>query len=338
MKDDFLLDPSYEDLDALSQREQLFALGGAKAAARKAKRKAKRADRKENRLNKKQNKINKLRSDASALLNKSSKPNSLKQDVSKAVKETVKPDSKKPSDSQVQKLVQYSNRTSPGMSGDGSSVSNKKPGGTKPKATKKPEASKPKQSFGQAFSAARKAQGAGGTFMWNGKKYSTNRADDPKPTKKGKSSSTSSKSSSSSSSKKSSYKPKSVGQIKTESAVAATTKNLQKGSNITLKKKSDTKLPGQGNTVRARGEAARSAYEKEQAAKKAEAKRKREAAARKQAKATMDAVVARKTDPVKGGSAGSGVVKRTDKGKKKKAGLNLPKKGSMLRTGGKKLY
>jgi hypothetical protein len=33
-------------------------------------------------------------------------------------------------------------------------------------------------SFGEAFKAARKEQGAGGTFTFNGKKYSTNRADD----------------------------------------------------------------------------------------------------------------------------------------------------------------
>jgi hypothetical protein len=38
-------------------------------------------------------------------------------------------------------------------------------------------------SFGAAFKAARAAQGAGGTFTYNGKKYSTNRADD-KPVEK----------------------------------------------------------------------------------------------------------------------------------------------------------
>lgn len=38
------------------------------------------------------------------------------------------------------------------------------------------------KSFNEAFAAARKAQGPGGTFEWNGRKYSTNRADDkPKP-------------------------------------------------------------------------------------------------------------------------------------------------------------
>ena len=36
--------------------------------------------------------------------------------------------------------------------------------------------------FGNAFAAARKAKGAGSTFMYNGKSYSTNRADDkPSP-------------------------------------------------------------------------------------------------------------------------------------------------------------
>jgi len=38
--------------------------------------------------------------------------------------------------------------------------------------------------FGAAFKAARKKQGAGGTFTYKGKKYSTNRADDKKKTKK----------------------------------------------------------------------------------------------------------------------------------------------------------
>lgn len=34
------------------------------------------------------------------------------------------------------------------------------------------------KSFNEAFAAARKAQGPGGTFEWNGRSYSTNRADD----------------------------------------------------------------------------------------------------------------------------------------------------------------
>ena len=40
------------------------------------------------------------------------------------------------------------------------------------------------QTFAQKFAAERAEQGAGGTFTWNGKKYSTNRADD-KPTSNG---------------------------------------------------------------------------------------------------------------------------------------------------------
>ena len=47
------------------------------------------------------------------------------------------------------------------------------------KAPAKKAAAK-KTSFKQAFVAARKAQGAGGTFTWNGKKYTTERADDKK--------------------------------------------------------------------------------------------------------------------------------------------------------------
>lgn len=38
-------------------------------------------------------------------------------------------------------------------------------------------------SFSSAFAAARKAKGAGATFEWNGKTYSTNRADDKPPSK-----------------------------------------------------------------------------------------------------------------------------------------------------------
>ena len=48
--------------------------------------------------------------------------------------------------------------------------------GVKKAAPKK----KPTQSFGEAFAAARKEKGAGKTFMWKGKSYSTNRADDVK--------------------------------------------------------------------------------------------------------------------------------------------------------------
>ena len=40
-------------------------------------------------------------------------------------------------------------------------------------------------SFKQAFAKARKEQGAGGKFEWNGKIYSTNRADDVKPAASG---------------------------------------------------------------------------------------------------------------------------------------------------------
>ena len=50
---------------------------------------------------------------------------------------------------------------------------------TKPKA----KTSSPK-TFSEAFSQARKKQGAGGTFTYKGKKYSTNRADDKKKKKK----------------------------------------------------------------------------------------------------------------------------------------------------------
>tara|TARA_R110000765_G_C18898760_1_gene603817 strand:+ start:445 stop:942 length:498 start_codon:yes stop_codon:yes gene_type:complete len=47
------------------------------------------------------------------------------------------------------------------------------------KAPAKKAAAK-KTSFKSAFADARKAQGAGGTFSWNGKKFTTDRADDKK--------------------------------------------------------------------------------------------------------------------------------------------------------------
>ena len=51
------------------------------------------------------------------------------------------------------------------------------------KAVKTTKTSSP-STFGAAFKAARKKQGAGGTFTYKGKKFSTNRADDAKKTKK----------------------------------------------------------------------------------------------------------------------------------------------------------
>lgn len=53
----------------------------------------------------------------------------------------------------------------------------------KKKSTSVTKTSSPK-TFGEAFSQARKKQGAGGTFTYKGKKYSTNRADDKKKKKK----------------------------------------------------------------------------------------------------------------------------------------------------------
>jgi hypothetical protein len=52
----------------------------------------------------------------------------------------------------------------------------KKPSGLDPLKVANP------QTFGQAFAAARKKLGAGKTFTYKGKKYSTNRADDKKKT------------------------------------------------------------------------------------------------------------------------------------------------------------
>ena len=54
-------------------------------------------------------------------------------------------------------------------------------GGAYPAYEKK---SKPAKDFQQAFSAARKEKGAGKTFTWDGRSYSTNTADDLKKTDK----------------------------------------------------------------------------------------------------------------------------------------------------------
>ena len=203
--DDFLSDPSFDDLDALNNREQLFALGG---AAGKAKRKAKRADRKQRRVDKRQSKVNKLRGEAEALLAKS------------------KPKAK------VETKTIPDQPSSPGLQGDGpkksSTTVNKSKVTKKPTVVKKVEAEKTKQSFGQAFSAARKAQGAGGTFMHNGKKYTTNRADDAKPKATSKATS---KATTTSSSKPKKFVPKSLGQVKTETSVKDTTRNNKNTAN-----------------------------------------------------------------------------------------------------------
>tara|TARA_R110002167_G_scaffold1385_9_gene6352 strand:- start:3139 stop:3528 length:390 start_codon:yes stop_codon:yes gene_type:complete len=54
--------------------------------------------------------------------------------------------------------------------------------GTPAKKAPAKKAAAKKISFKSAFADARKAQGAGGTFAWNGKKYTTDRADDKKKT------------------------------------------------------------------------------------------------------------------------------------------------------------
>ena len=51
---------------------------------------------------------------------------------------------------------------------------------TPPKQEKKEEVKKPEQTFGQAFKEARKTMGAGKTFTYKGKKYTTNTAEDLK--------------------------------------------------------------------------------------------------------------------------------------------------------------
>ena len=53
-----------------------------------------------------------------------------------------------------------------------------------PKTAVKTTKTSSPSTFGAAFKAARKKQGAGGTFTYKGKKFSTNRADDAKKTKK----------------------------------------------------------------------------------------------------------------------------------------------------------
>lgn len=75
---------------------------------------------------------------------------------------------------------QLSKLSKSGAAKSGGSKVVARPGKDAAKPVAKP--GKPKQTFGQAFAAARKDKGAGKTFTWNGKSYSTNRADD-KPNK-----------------------------------------------------------------------------------------------------------------------------------------------------------
>lgn len=59
---------------------------------------------------------------------------------------------------------------------DLSSVRKSMSGNTASRTTKKADAPARKQSFAEAFRAARREKGAGSTFTWNGKSYSTNMA------------------------------------------------------------------------------------------------------------------------------------------------------------------
>ena len=68
-----------------------------------------------------------------------------------------------------------------GFSGFGNSPAKQKTGVVREMAASltKGRVAKRKIGFNEAFAKARKEQGAGGTFTWNGKKYSTARKDDP---------------------------------------------------------------------------------------------------------------------------------------------------------------
>lgn len=76
------------------------------------------------------------------------------------------------------RLVESRRRSGEKKAGINTSKNLTTSGFSKPKPKAKPEA--PKQTFGQAFAAARKRLGPGKTFMFEGKSYSTNRADDKK--------------------------------------------------------------------------------------------------------------------------------------------------------------
>lgn len=147
--DDFLLDPSYDDLDALhlEAERQLYKKGGIKKLVKKVK----------NKLTSKKNK----------------KSGTSTTDAQAAQIEKVA--SKTPAGNRsttYKKPPTVTPKRKPGS----------KIEAPKPKVEVKAPAAKKievkKKSFSEAFKENRKMLGPGKTFTWNGKKYSTNTKDD----------------------------------------------------------------------------------------------------------------------------------------------------------------
>lgn len=153
--DDFLLDPSHDDLDSLHQEaeRQLYRKGGLKKLVGKIKNKL------TSKKNKKKNKSTPVTDTQAAKIEKVASTNP------KGSKSTVATKAPKPPTRKIE-------------------VKKSEPKVNAP-AAKKIKAKE--KSFGEAFKENRKMMGAGKTFEFKGKKYSTNTKDDlakSKPKKK----------------------------------------------------------------------------------------------------------------------------------------------------------
>tara|TARA_B100001059_G_scaffold72361_1_gene69523 strand:+ start:25163 stop:25975 length:813 start_codon:yes stop_codon:yes gene_type:complete len=225
--DDFLLGPSFDDLDSIHQeaeRQLLRNGGGLRKLAKKVKAKLT--------SKKKKNKLAKAAKSAAT------------SDAQAAEIEKVA--STNPKGSQQ---IGKSTKDTPTKA---STNSTKKPGdkleAPKSKATVNDPGAKKIQtkekSFGETFKENRKMLGAGKTFMYKGKKYSTNTADDLKKSK----------------SKAAATKAGAVSQEQRA-------KNNETATKAHNQRLSDAISTYDPNSVRNQGEKARAAYEKEQAVK-----------------------------------------------------------------------
>jgi len=156
--DDFLLDPSHDDLDSLhlEAERQLYRKGGLKKLVGKIKNKL------TSKKNKKKNKSTSVTDAQAAKIEKVASSNP------KGSKSTVAPKAPKATKAPTRKIEVK--KATPKVNA---------PAAKKIKAKEK--------SFGETFKENRKMQGAGKTFMYKGKKYSTNTKDDlakSKPKKK----------------------------------------------------------------------------------------------------------------------------------------------------------
>lgn len=227
--DDFLLGPSFDDLDSIHQeaeRQLLRNGGGLRKLAKKVKSKLT--------SKKKKNKLVKAAKGASTSDAQAAQIEKVASTNPKGSQQMGKPTKDTPTKA--------------------STKSTKKPGdkleAPKPKAKVNSTGAKKIQtkekSFGETFKENRKMLGPGKTFMYKGKKYSTNTADDLKKAK----------------SKAAATKAGAVSQEQR----AKNNKTANKAHNQRLSEAISTYDP---NSVRNQGEAARTAYEKEQAVRTA---------------------------------------------------------------------